>query len=132
MVFHLPLVSLAILATGFSQQSYKCSRKDKHSTYTTVFRLMLYKSIDFYSECTYLLLYLYLNIRFVTAKIVDNIILLPNKYKEQEDIVMLRVREKEIEVFPEIIQIKIKLKRYRRKGRRKYTHILRLHLAPKL
>ena len=52
------------------------------------------------------------------GKIVDNITLLPNIYKE-EDIIILRATEKE-EAFSDIIHIKIKLER----ERRKHTSIL--------
>ena len=45
------------------------------------------------------------------AKILDNIILLPNLDKESKDILILRLTEKEIEhFFSEIIQIKLWLK----------------------
>ena len=45
------------------------------------------------------------------VKTFDNINLLPNQYKEEEEIVIFRVTEKEIEkAFPEIIHIEVQLK----------------------
>ena len=50
--------------------------------------------MDIHSENTNLLEYLLFS-HILMAKIIDNIIFLPNKYKE-EDMVIVRVTEKEI------------------------------------
>ena len=60
------------------------------------------------------------------AIIADNINLLPNLYKEDENIIILRVTEKE-ETLTEIIQIKVQLNRERGKRSNKYTDFLKSH-----
>ena len=51
------------------------------------------------------------------GKLVDNVTLLLGPYKEEEDIVIFRVKEKEIEeAFLEMTQIKKQLKRERKRS----------------
>ena len=82
MIFHLLLVLLAVLFQRGLQQSYNCFIKDNHSSFTTVFRLTMYKLINFYTGHTHLLVHLPLS--DFMAKVVDNITLQPNRYKEED------------------------------------------------
>ena len=50
------------------------------------------------------------------AQVVDNITLLPDWYKEEEDTAVLKVSEQEIdEDFPEIIRVKVLLGKEKKK-----------------
>ena len=66
------------------------------------------------------------------AKIFDNISFLLNPDKEEEDIAIFRVTEKEVkQTFPEIIKFKVQLTTERIKRKRKYYPIQNLHLQQK-